>query len=42
MGVKGLTTYIAKKAEQYLEPFELHDTDLVIGKCKLFSERNSL
>lgn len=30
MGVKGLTTYIAKKADQYLVPFELHDTCLVI------------
>ncbi|XP_055600606.1 protein asteroid-like [Uranotaenia lowii] len=30
MGVRGLTTYIAANAERYLEPFELHDCDLVI------------
>lgn len=30
MGVRGLTTYIASNAERFLEPYELHDTDLVI------------
>ncbi|XP_065083566.1 protein asteroid [Ochlerotatus camptorhynchus] len=30
MGVRGLTTYIAANAERFLEPYELHDTDLVI------------
>lgn len=30
MGVRGLTTYIAANAYQFLKPFELHDTDLVI------------
>ncbi|KXJ83147.1 hypothetical protein RP20_CCG008816 [Aedes albopictus] len=30
MGVRGLTTYIASNAERFLEPHELHDTDLVI------------
>ena len=30
MGVKGLTTYLARHSEKYLDPFELHDSDLVI------------
>ncbi|EAT41100.1 AAEL007237-PA [Aedes aegypti] len=30
MGVRGLTTYIASNAERFLDPYELHDTDLVI------------
>ncbi|XP_058815445.1 protein asteroid [Topomyia yanbarensis] len=30
MGVRGLTTYIGTNAERYLEPFELHDCELVI------------
>lgn len=38
MGVKGLTTYIAKKAEQYLSPFELHDCNLVIDGDNLASQ----
>lgn len=34
MGVRGLTTFIAKKSEQYLDPYELHDTSIVIdGDC---------
>lgn len=37
MGVRGLTTYIAKNAERYLEPFELHDCDLVIDGDSLSS-----
>lgn len=37
MGVKGLTTYIANKAEQYLKPFELHDCALVIDGDSLAS-----
>lgn len=37
MGVKGLTTYIANKAEQYMVPFELHDTCLVIDGDSLAS-----
>lgn len=37
MGVKGLTTYIANKAEQYLKPFELHDCSLVIDGDSLAS-----
>ncbi|XP_058120919.1 protein asteroid [Anopheles ziemanni] len=30
MGVRGLTTFIASKAEIFLKPYELHDTNLVI------------
>lgn len=30
MGVRGLTRYIAEKADKYLDPHELHDCDLVI------------
>lgn len=30
MGVRGLTTYIAKNSEKYLKPYELHDCNLVI------------
>ncbi|KFB38711.1 hypothetical protein ZHAS_00006113 [Anopheles sinensis] len=30
MGVRGLTTFIASKAEIFLKPHELHDTNLVI------------
>lgn len=30
MGVRGLTTFIAKNASRYLDPHELHDTNLVI------------
>lgn len=37
MGVRGLTTYIAKYAERYLDPFELHDTYLVIDGDSLSS-----
>lgn len=38
MGVRGLTTYIAKNAEQYLVPFELHDCNLVIDGDNLASQ----
>lgn len=37
MGVRGLTSYIAKNAEKYLEPYELHDCDLVIDGDSLAS-----
>lgn len=37
MGVRGLTTYIAKNAEKYLEPHELHDCNLVIDGDSLAS-----
>lgn len=37
MGVRGLTSYIAKNAERYLEPFELHDCNLVIDGDSLSS-----
>jgi len=30
MGVRGLTSYIAQRAEIYLKPYELHSTALVI------------
>ena len=29
MGVRGLTTYIAQNAKKFLDPHELHDTQLV-------------
>jgi 5'-3' exonuclease len=38
MGVRGLTSYIAKRAEKFLEPYELHDTDLVIDGDNLASQ----
>lgn len=38
MGVRGLTTFIAKNAERYLEPHELHDTSLVIDGDNLCSQ----
>lgn len=37
MGVKGLTSYIASRADHYLVPFELHDTCLVIDGDSLAS-----
>lgn len=37
MGVRGLTTYIADNADQYLDPFELHDCNLVIDGDSLAS-----
>lgn len=37
MGVRGLTSYIAQNAEKYLEPYELHDCDLVIDGDSLAS-----
>lgn len=38
MGVRGLTTYIAENAEQYLDPYELHDCNLVIDGDSLSSQ----
>lgn len=42
MGVRGLTGYIARHAEQYLLPYELHDCNLVIDgdslSCNLFRD----
>lgn len=45
MGVRGLTTYIAKYADRYLNPLELHDCNLVIDgdslSCYLYKSTNS-
>lgn len=38
MGVRGLTTYISRNAEKYLNPFELHDCNLVIDGDNLASQ----
>ncbi|KAH8412098.1 hypothetical protein KR222_010861 [Zaprionus bogoriensis] len=42
MGVRGLTSYIAQRAEIYLKPHELHDTALVIDgdnlACNLYKD----
>jgi hypothetical protein len=38
MGVRGLTTFIAKNAPRYLEAHELHDTNLVIDGDNLCSQ----
>ncbi|SPP79901.1 protein asteroid [Drosophila guanche] len=42
MGVRGLTSYIAQRAEIYLKPFELHSTALVIDgdnlACNLYKD----
>ncbi|XP_037883785.1 protein asteroid [Glossina fuscipes] len=42
MGVKGLTGYIARHAELYLTPYELHDCSLVIDgdnlACNLYKD----
>lgn len=37
MGVRGLTTFIANNADQYLVPFELHDCKLVVDGDSLSS-----
>lgn len=37
MGVRGLTTYIGQNADRYMDPFELHDCDLVIDGDSLSS-----
>lgn len=37
MGVRGLTSYIAQNADKYLEPYELHDCNLVIDGDSLAS-----
>lgn len=40
MGIRGLTTYIRNRSELYLEPFDLHDTYLVVdgysAACQLY------
>ncbi|XP_031623360.1 protein asteroid [Contarinia nasturtii] len=45
MGVRGLTSYIAKNAEQYLDSHELHDCDVVVDgdslACQLYKSINS-
>jgi len=38
MGVRGLTSYIAKHSDQYLEPFELRDCFIVIDGNSLASQ----
>lgn len=38
MGVRGLTTFIAKNAQKYLDPFELKDCNLVIDGDNLCSQ----
>lgn len=38
MGVKGLTTFIANQADRYLDPYELHDCNLVIDGDNLCSQ----
>ncbi|KAK0163353.1 hypothetical protein PV327_007044 [Microctonus hyperodae] len=38
MGIPGLTTYIENRAHYYLEPFELHDTILIIDGWNLSSQ----
>ncbi|KAG5684634.1 hypothetical protein PVAND_013855 [Polypedilum vanderplanki] len=38
MGVRGLTTFIAKNASKYLDPHELHDCNLVIDGDSLCSQ----
>lgn len=38
MGVRGLTTFIAKNASKYLDPHELKDTNLVIDGDNLCSQ----
>ncbi|XP_067006897.2 protein asteroid [Anabrus simplex] len=38
MGIRGLTTYITKRSDRYLEPYELHDTYLVIDGNSLASQ----
>lgn len=42
MGVRGLTSYIAQRAEIYLKPYELHNTSLVIDgdnlACNLYKD----
>lgn len=38
MGIPGLTTYIENRAHYYFEPFELHDTILIIDGWSLSSQ----
>lgn len=42
MGVRGLTSFIARHAEYYLKPYELHDCNLVIDgdnlACNLYKD----
>lgn len=37
MGVRGLTTYIGQNADRYMDPFELHDCNLIIDGDSLSS-----
>lgn len=45
MGVRGLTSYIAKNADQYLDSYELHDCNVVVDgdslSCQLYKSINS-
>lgn len=38
MGVRGLTTFIAKQAEKYLDPHELHDCNLIVDGDNLCAQ----
>lgn len=42
MGVRGLTSFVARNAELYLQPYELHDCNLVIDgdnlACSLYKD----
>lgn len=38
MGIRGLTTYIVRHSDQYLEPHDLHDTYLVIDGNSIASQ----
>ncbi|XP_005175977.2 protein asteroid [Musca domestica] len=46
MGVRGLTGFIARNAEKYLTPYELHDTNLVIDgdnlACNLYKDASGI
>lgn len=38
MGILGLMSYINNRSDRFLDPFELHDTHLVIDGCSLCSQ----
>lgn len=46
MGVRGLTSYVARNADHYLKPYELHDTNLVIDgdnlACNLYKDLSGI
>ncbi|XP_061395039.1 protein asteroid [Musca vetustissima] len=46
MGVRGLTGFIARNAEKYLTPYELHDTNLLIDgdnlACNLYKDATGI